>query len=77
MSMKKKLGRLYRYYLVLREMNDRVFSVVASVLFGFIYIVIVPWFAVFSPSGDTKEQKTLWRPWTIKSDTLEDVRKQY
>ena len=75
--MKKKLGRLYRYYQVLREINDRVFSVVASILFGFIYIALVPWFAVFSPSGSSKEAKTSWRPWSIKSDTLEEVRKQY
>jgi hypothetical protein len=49
----------------------RVFS---TIIFSLVYILILPWFAVFAKK---EKMRTTWYPWTLKSETLEDLKKQY
>jgi len=50
----------------------RVFS---TVLFSLVYILVFPWFAVFAKRRE--KPRTTWYPWTLKSETIEDLKKQY
>jgi hypothetical protein len=74
--MRKTGVLLTRFYKKLQRTNDRVMGVVATILFSFIYIFILPWFAVFAKQSSHGKKKG-WVPWGYKSDTLEDMRKQY
>lgn len=71
------------YHQVLRRIRDRitvvgmlVFDVVATAVFFLVYILILPWFAVFAPRIQ-EPIRTNWHSWTLTNDTLEDVKKQY
>lgn len=50
----------------------RIFS---TVLFSLVYILVLPWFALVVKRKN--RERTTWYPWTLKSDTLEDLKKQY
>ncbi len=68
--------RFKRYYHTLRDINYAVFGVVATVAYTAIYMFIVPCVWILSP-GRKKISHTAWNKWLYKSETLEDVRKQY
>jgi hypothetical protein len=65
-------GIIRRKFEVFNRASMRVFS---TVIFSVVYILILPWFAVFAKRS--RKSRTTWYPWTLKSDTIEDIKKQY
>ncbi len=68
--------RLRRYYQTLRDINYAVFGTVATIAYTSIYVCIVPFMWILSP-GIKKISHSAWTKWPFKSDTVEDLRKQY
>ncbi len=65
-----------RYYQSLKDVNYAVLSAVASVVYSSIYIALVPFIAFIAPKKK-KLSHSAWIKWQYKSETLDDVRKQY
>jgi hypothetical protein len=59
----------------IKAFNRVATQVISTLLFSLIYILILPWFALFTKRQE-KQRKT-WYPWTLKSETLGDLKKQY
>ena len=65
-----------RQYQKLRDINYAVFGVIATVVYSGMYILIVPIIWIVSPNRK-KISHSAWNKWAHKSETLEDLRKQY
>lgn len=63
-------------YQRLKIINEQVFRYISVGVYGCIYIAILPWFSVFVKKAPPIK-RTNWQPWTLHSNTLEDVKKQY
>ena len=59
----------------LKAFNRAATRVFSTVLFSLVYILVLPWFAVFAKRRE--KPRTTWSPWTLKSETIEDLKKQY
>ena len=75
--MRKVPIRFVRTYQKLRVFNERVFAVVATWIFSIIYVAGAPLVLLFAKSKISSRILSGWQPWRLKSDTLEEVRKQY
>ncbi len=60
----------------LKAFQMAVGDILGSIVFSSIYIVILPVFALLAPRRP-EPTRTNWRPWSLPSDTLSDVKKQY
>jgi hypothetical protein len=72
--MSKEVKIFQKFYRRLKRINDRVMGIVATILFTLIYILIMPWFAVFVKKPRSQAR---WLPWTFRSETIEDLHRQY
>ncbi len=64
------------YYQTLRDMHYAVFGALAQALYSMLYIICIPLILVIAPARK-KMSHTGWVKWPYKSETLEDLRKQY
>lgn len=64
-------------YRRLREINERVFGVLSVLLYSFLYLCIIPFFAVSAKKKIAARVLAGWQPWLLRSDSIEDLRKQY
>jgi hypothetical protein len=56
-------------------LNRAVTHRASVILFSFLYIIVMPLFALIARKKEIRRYR--WYPWTLKSDTLDDLRKQY
>ncbi len=64
----------------LTALSQKAFNIQAQILLSLIYFLILPIFVLLfklirTPKNDHK--KTAWEDWVIKSETLEDLKRQF
>lgn len=61
-----------------RRFSGAVAAVQARIILGVVYIVVVvPFAVILRIVGAVKSPQKGWIPWSMRADTLEEVRKQY
>lgn len=61
---------------VMNRASDRIIQVIATLVFAFIYIVVLPIFWFLQKKHPVMPQ-TNWHIWPFRSDTMDEIRKQF
>lgn len=66
-----------KFYNAFKKVSKKIADVQSFILLSLLFFLIAPIFSLIVRSTNKQERKKGWKKWTMPSDTIEHLRKQF
>lgn len=64
---------------ILRQFSKKIIQIQAFLILAMLYFIVLPFFAFLFKilRGKIYNNRNTWKPWTLKAETMHDIKKQF